>query len=275
MASRATSTATRSREISSTALDARLARAQRIRAGRDADAAVPRRLGAVPGLRARARRSNRCCACRRRPGRCRWRWRCAARRRSLATATRRRLPRGGRAGHASTCSTTLDAGHRRRARLPPLAGVASARVAIDEDDPERFLDGVAARARLPARGRRLPGQPVARLARAVRRGAGAGGAVCAPARRRIRRRSPACSRTTDWALASSSPERLVSVRGDAVETRPIAGTRPRIAGRRRRRAHPRTGRPSQGARRARDADRPGAQRPRPRLRAGQRATSTS
>jgi anthranilate synthase component 1 len=34
----------------------------------------------------------------------------------------------------------------------------------------------------------------------------------------------------DWALASSSPERLVSVRGDLVETRPIAGTRPRFPG---------------------------------------------
>ena len=33
-----------------------------------------------------------------------------------------------------------------------------------------------------------------------------------------------------WALASSSPERLVSVRGNSVQTRPIAGTRPRIAG---------------------------------------------
>jgi anthranilate synthase component 1 len=33
-----------------------------------------------------------------------------------------------------------------------------------------------------------------------------------------------------WAMASSSPERLVSVRGDVVQTRPIAGTRPRLAG---------------------------------------------
>ena len=33
-----------------------------------------------------------------------------------------------------------------------------------------------------------------------------------------------------WAVASASPERLVSVRGDVVETRPIAGTRPRIPG---------------------------------------------
>ncbi len=36
--------------------------------------------------------------------------------------------------------------------------------------------------------------------------------------------------TTAWAVVSSSPERLVSVRGDVVETRPIAGTRPRFDG---------------------------------------------
>ena len=34
----------------------------------------------------------------------------------------------------------------------------------------------------------------------------------------------------DWAVASASPERLVSIRGDVVETRPIAGTRPRFEG---------------------------------------------
>ena len=33
----------------------------------------------------------------------------------------------------------------------------------------------------------------------------------------------------DWALLSSSPERLVSVRAGLAETRPIAGTRPRLA----------------------------------------------
>ncbi|MGY1519565.1 aminodeoxychorismate synthase component I [Luteimonas sp. A482] len=33
-----------------------------------------------------------------------------------------------------------------------------------------------------------------------------------------------------WAVASASPERLVSIRGEVVETRPIAGTRPRLAG---------------------------------------------
>lgn len=33
-----------------------------------------------------------------------------------------------------------------------------------------------------------------------------------------------------WAVVSASPERLVAVRGDLVETRPIAGTRPRLGG---------------------------------------------
>jgi len=36
-------------------------------------------------------------------------------------------------------------------------------------------------------------------------------------------------RHEDFALLSSSPERLVQVRGGAVSTRPIAGTRPRGA----------------------------------------------
>lgn len=34
----------------------------------------------------------------------------------------------------------------------------------------------------------------------------------------------------DWAVVSASPERLVSIRGDIAETRPIAGTRPRVVG---------------------------------------------
>ncbi len=34
----------------------------------------------------------------------------------------------------------------------------------------------------------------------------------------------------DWAIASSSPERLVEVRANLVQTRPIAGTRPRVVG---------------------------------------------
>ncbi|MBK8286064.1 MAG: aminodeoxychorismate synthase component I [Ahniella sp.] len=52
--------------------------------------------------------------------------------------------------------------------------------------------------------------------------------------RRLREANPApfagSFRFGDLAVLSSSPERLVSVRGDQVETRPIAGTRPRGIG---------------------------------------------
>jgi anthranilate synthase component 1 len=51
---------------------------------------------------------------------------------------------------------------------------------------------------------------------------------------RLRERNPApfagLFAGAGWAVVSASPERLVSVRGDAVETRPIAGTRPRAHG---------------------------------------------
>ena len=51
--------------------------------------------------------------------------------------------------------------------------------------------------------------------------------------RRLRRANPApfagLALHGDYAIISSSPERLVSVRGARVETRPIAGTRPRGA----------------------------------------------
>ncbi len=51
--------------------------------------------------------------------------------------------------------------------------------------------------------------------------------------RRLRATNPspfaALLRYEDFALLSSSPERLVSIRGDTVSTRPIAGTRPRGA----------------------------------------------
>jgi anthranilate synthase component 1 len=51
--------------------------------------------------------------------------------------------------------------------------------------------------------------------------------------RQLRHTNPspfaALLRVGDFALLSSSPERLVSIRGDLIETRPIAGTRPRGA----------------------------------------------
>lgn len=52
--------------------------------------------------------------------------------------------------------------------------------------------------------------------------------------RRLRRHNPApfagVFAGNGFAVVSASPERLVSVRGDVVETRPIAGTRPRFEG---------------------------------------------
>ena len=66
-------------------------------------------------------------------------------------------------------------------------------------------------------------------------------------------------------VTGASPEVLVRLEGGEVEVRPIAGTRRRGANRRGgRRARGRAARRSQGARRARDADRPRPQRRRPR-----------
>ncbi|MEL1264900.1 aminodeoxychorismate synthase component I [Pseudoxanthomonas putridarboris] len=114
------------------------------------------------------------------------------------------------------------------ARLPALpAWRPPAR--IDEDEPRRFTDGVqrildylragdifqvnlsrAWRAHFDA-----PLDPAALYARLrTANPAPFAGLFAAP----------------DWTVVSSSPERLVSVRGDVVETRPIAGTRPRFPG---------------------------------------------
>ena len=80
----------------------------------------------------------------------------------------------------------------------------------------------------------------------------------------------------DFQIAGASPEPLVKVHGDRVETRPIAGTYPR-GGRRGGGPPPRRAprqRP-QGAGRARDAGRPRPQRPGPGLRVRHGRASTS
>jgi anthranilate synthase component 1 len=100
---------------------------------------------------------------------------------------------------------------------------------IVEDDPQRFLDGVARVHDYLAAGDvfqvNLSRAWSAQCARAP-----APGALYA----RLRQANPSPFAGSllqpGWALASSSPERLVSVRGDRVETRPIAGTRARISG---------------------------------------------
>ena len=104
--------------------------------------------------------------------------------------------------------------------------------ALREDAPDRFTDGVRRILDYLAAGDVFQ----VNLSRAWR----AHCATHAPDAlyARLREASPApfagmFAGETDgrpWAVVSSSPERLVAVRGDVVETRPIAGTRPRFAG---------------------------------------------
>jgi anthranilate synthase component 1 len=100
---------------------------------------------------------------------------------------------------------------------------------IIEDDPQRFLDGVARIHDYLAAGDVFQVN-LSRAWCAQCTQAPAPGALYA----RLRQANPSPFAGSllqpEWALASSSPERLVSVRGDRVETRPIAGTRPRFTG---------------------------------------------
>jgi len=107
-----------------------------------------------------------------------------------------------------------------RARAPVLDGV------LEEEPDGRFLDAVAAVRRHIAAGDIFQ----ANLAR-IWQGRLAGGATAADVYRRLREANPApfagIAAWNDFAVVSSSPERLLRAAGDEVETRPIAGTRPR------------------------------------------------
>lgn len=100
---------------------------------------------------------------------------------------------------------------------------------LEEDDAERFTDGVARILEYLAAGDVFQ----VNLSRGWR-----AAFKCridpAALHARLREANPApfagLFTGNGWAVASASPERLVSVRGDVVETRPIAGTRPRFAG---------------------------------------------
>src|SRR5690606_7764159 len=100
---------------------------------------------------------------------------------------------------------------------------------IEEDEPERFLDGT----------RRILDYLAAGDVFQVNLSRGWRARFDAPVDpaalyARLRQANPApfagLFAGDGWAVASSSPERLVSVRGRLAETRPIAGTRPRFAG---------------------------------------------
>lgn len=100
---------------------------------------------------------------------------------------------------------------------------------IDEEDPARFLHGVAQVLEYLAAGDvfqvNLSRAWCARFDRPLH-------AADLYARLRVANPAPFAGLFAGegWAVASASPERLVSVRGDVVETRPIAGTRPRTPG---------------------------------------------
>ena len=130
-------------------------------------------------------------------------------------------------GHAALLDTIAgDMGDgARRSGLPPWSGP----VTIDEEPPQRFLDGVARIQRYLAAGDvfqvNLSRRWHARFDREL-------AAAELYARLRVANPAPFAGlfMGDGWSVASASPERLVSVRGDVVETRPIAGTRPRFAG---------------------------------------------
>lgn len=116
----------------------------------------------------------------------------------------------------------------RAATLAPL-GAWTPPAGIDEDAPARFTDGVRRVLDYLAAGdvfqANLSRGWTARFDRDV---------DPAALFAQLRRNNPApfagLFRVDGGAIVSASPERLVAVQGDLVETRPIAGTRPRLPG---------------------------------------------
>ncbi|NUS61352.1 MAG: aminodeoxychorismate synthase component I [Lysobacter sp.] len=131
------------------------------------------------------------------------------------------------AGHADWLDR-IDADIAASRSLSPLP-TWRAPASLDEDAPQQFTDGVERVLEHLAAGDVFQ----ANLSRGWR---ATFHAPLAPAalHARLRAANPApfagLFAGDGWAVVSSSPERLVSVRGDAVETRPIAGTRPRSPG---------------------------------------------
>jgi anthranilate synthase component 1 len=109
--------------------------------------------------------------------------------------------------------------------LPPPAVPLS----IEEDAPQRFLDGVA-RIHEHLRAGDIFQVNLSRAWRARYARAPSPASLHAV----LRAANPApfagLLQQDGWAVVSSSPERLVEVRGGVAQTRPIAGTRPRVAG---------------------------------------------
>ncbi|SDF29129.1 anthranilate synthase component 1 [Dyella sp. 333MFSha] len=102
-------------------------------------------------------------------------------------------------------------------------------LAVDEDEPRRFLEGVTRIHEHLSAGDvfqvNLSRRWSARFAQAP---------LPASLMLALRKANPApfagLLQQPGWAIVSSSPERLVESRGGVLQTRPIAGTRPRVAG---------------------------------------------
>jgi anthranilate synthase component I len=128
-------------------------------------------------------------------------------------------------GHAELVDA-LDADLQAALEWQPLA---LPQATIQEDAPQRFLDGVA-RIHDYLRDGDVFQVNLSREWRAHYAPAPAPAALYAS----LRRANPApfagLLQWNDWAIISSSPERLVQVRDGMAQTRPIAGTRPRVAG---------------------------------------------
>jgi anthranilate synthase component I len=129
------------------------------------------------------------------------------------------------AGHGRLLDTMQDDLAEATEAVPAAPAVA----AIDEDAPQSFLDGVA-RIHDYLRAGDVFQVNLSREWRAHYTDAPAPAALYAS----LRRANPApfagLLQWNDWAIISSSPERLVEVREGVAQTRPIAGTRPRLAG---------------------------------------------
>jgi anthranilate synthase component I len=128
-------------------------------------------------------------------------------------------------GHAElidALQADLDAQHQWQA--PPLT-----QVSIQEDAPQRFLEGVA-RIHDYLRAGDVFQVNLSREWRAHYAQAPEPATLYAS----LRRANPApfagLLQWNDWAIVSSSPERLVQVRDGVAQTRPIAGTRARLPG---------------------------------------------
>lgn len=129
------------------------------------------------------------------------------------------------AGAEALLAELVDAAQVSAASPAPWTGP----VSLDEDAPDRFTDGVRRVLDYLAAGDVFQ----ANLSRGwTARFDGALDPAALYARLREHNPAPFAGllQGAGWAVASASPERLVSVRGDLVETRPIAGTRARFDG---------------------------------------------